>query len=109
MSQNIVGDIHQSIRGKTLPHLMLLAASNKKTIAYVHHSDHQEVEFLTYLEGTASPIWESWPIYVREDVLNPLWKVGSNVKIGEIDAQASVRMGMWFDIMYNLINHTLVI
>ena len=96
MTQNIAGANNQTIRGKTLPYLMDLASSIDNIVAIVKHPEHQEAAFLTYLEGTTSSVWDSWPIYIRKELLNPSWKVGSYVEIGDSDTQASVRTGMCF-------------
>ena len=57
-----------------------LASSDHRIVGFT--SDSVYAKFYTYLGGTASPISESWPTYIREDLFNPSWKEGSFLQIG---------------------------
>ena len=58
-----------------------LALSDHRIVGFT--TDSVYAKFYTYLGGTASPISESWPTYIREDLFNPSWKVGSHIQIGD--------------------------
>ena len=82
-------------RGKTLEEFKDMAISNRCIVAIIHNPLKQAAMFLTHLEGTISlkfRKWPSyarwdfsntqgWPIYIRKDLLDKSWGVGSYVKI----------------------------
>ena len=98
--KEIEGEGHR-FQGRNLKHLMDLASSDNRVLAIMKHPGSQVASFLSYLEGTASPksqSWpgyvredllnpQAWPVYVREDLIDPSWKVGSYIKLGENDFQ----------------------
>ena len=63
-----------------------LASSDHRIVGFT--SDSVYAKFYTYLGGTASPISESWPTYIRKDLFNPSWKVGSHIQIGDRNINA---------------------
>ena len=67
---------------------MNLARSDTRIVAFSMHPDQIMATFYTYLEGTTSPESDSWPVYVREDLNDPTWIVGSNVVIGDPGVRA---------------------
>ena len=82
-------------RGKTLEEFKDMAISNRGIVAILHNPLKQSAMFLTHLEGTISlkfRKWPSyarwdfsntqgWPIYIRKDLLDKSWGVGSYVTI----------------------------
>ena len=60
-----------------------LALSDNRIVGFTMRPDSVYAKFFTYLGGTASPISESWPTYIREDLFNASWKVGSYLQIGD--------------------------
>ena len=60
-----------------------LASSDSRIVAFAMHPQQIMAAFYTYLEGNTSPTSESWPIYVRSDLVDPSWIVGSAVEIGD--------------------------
>ena len=82
-------------RGKTLEEFKDMAISDGKIVAILHNPLKQAAMFLTHLEGTISlkshkwPTYarwdfsntQGWPIYIRKDLLDRSWGVGSYVKI----------------------------
>ena len=101
--QEIGGEGHR-FQGRTLEQLKNMAAADDRVVAIIKHPKTQMASFLRYLEGTISPPSKSWPVYVREDLLNteawhvyvrddllePSWKVGSYVKIVHSEVQGSI-------------------
>ena len=82
-------------RGKTLEEFKDMGVSNKGIVAILHNPLKQSAMFLTHLEGTVSlkskkwPAYtrydfsnsQAWPIYIRKDLLDKSWGVGSYVTI----------------------------
>ena len=82
-------------QGKSLEEFMDMAVSDVKVVAILHNPLKQAAIFLSHLEGIASPPskswpsyvrWDSsnpqtWPLYIRKDLLDRSWGVGSLVKI----------------------------
>ena len=65
-----------------------LALSDHRIVGFTMRPDSVYAKFFTYLGGTASPISESWPTYIRKDLFNPSWKVGSYLQIGDRNISA---------------------
>ena len=65
-----------------------LALSDHRIVGFTMRPDSAYAKFFTYLGGTASPISESWPTYIRKDLFNPSWKVGSHLQIGDRNIRA---------------------
>ena len=65
-----------------------LALSDRRIVGFTMRPDSVYAKFYTYLGGTASPISESWPTYIRKDLFNPSWKVGSHLQIGDRNIRA---------------------
>ena len=65
-----------------------LALSDHRIVGFTMRPDSVYAKFFTYLGGTASPISESWPTYIRKDLFNPSWKVGSHIQIGDRNINA---------------------
>ena len=65
-----------------------LALSDNRIVGFTMRPDSVYAKFFTYLGGTASPISESWPTYIRKDLFKPSWKVGSYLQIGDRNISA---------------------
>ena len=65
-----------------------LALSDHRIVGFTMRPDSAYAKFFTYLGGTASPTKDSWPAYIRKDVFNPSWKVGSHLQIGDRNIRA---------------------
>ena len=65
-----------------------LALSDHRIVGFTMRPDSVYAKFFTYLGGTASPISESWPTYIRKDLFKPSWKVGSYLQIGDRNISA---------------------
>ena len=74
---------------------MNLACSDPRIVAFSMHPDEIMATFLTYLRGYASPSSHSWPVYVRKDLNQPTWRVGSTVDIGDPDVRATSPTGLY--------------
>ena len=72
------------IDGHSLDKYMALASSDNRIVAFAMHPTTIMATFFTYLEGTTSPSSDSWPVFVREDLLLRKWRVGSYVDFGDI-------------------------
>ena len=69
-------------RGLTLSESEKLANTDDRIVAFTKHHRVQMTAFITYIEGTASASSSSWPLYVRADLLDTSWTVGSHLEIG---------------------------
>ena len=84
-------------QGKSLEEFMDMAGSDARVAAMLHNPLKQTAVFLSHLEGIASPPskswpsyvrWDSsnpqtWPLYIRKDLLDRSWGVGSLVTISK--------------------------
>ena len=83
MSYVEAGGTDNRVQKDKLEDYMKLACSDPRIVAFSMHPDEIMATFLTYLRGNASPTSHSWPVYVRKDLNNPTWTVGSSVNIGD--------------------------
>lgn len=81
------------VRKDNLEQYMSLASSDSRIVAITVRPDETLAYFLTYLGGTASPTRESWPLYVCKRLIDPNWRVGSKVSIGDRNVQAPIPTG----------------
>ena len=76
------GDMNRVYRSN-LETYQELASSDSRIIAFSMHPQQIMATFFTHLDGFTSPTSESWPIWVRSDLVDPNWLVGSAVDIGD--------------------------
>ena len=93
MTKVEAGGKSNRVRRENLAQYMDLAVSDTRIVAFSIHPDEIMATFYTYLEGSTSPTSESWPLYVREDLNVPNWKVGSHVNIGNYNHKAPCPTG----------------
>ena len=66
-----------------LSEYMQLGLTDDRIVAFAMHSDQIMATYFTFVEGYASLISQSWPIYVRRTVNNKSWAAGSFVSLGD--------------------------
>ena len=88
MTEVEAGGAGNRVRKEKLEEYIELARSDRRIVAFSMSGDESMATFLTYLQGKTSPGSDSWPIYVREDLNDPTWIVGSRVKIGDANINA---------------------
>ena len=82
------------VRKQNLEQYTDLANVDERIVAFSMHPDGIMASFYTYLAGNTSPKRHSWPVYVREDLIDSSWRVGFHVDIGDPTVEAPSPSGL---------------
>ena len=83
MNVRYVGGKSYLIWRRNLSEYIKLASNDERIVAFGMHPDQSMAAFITYVEGTASPMGWGWPLYVRRTLNNESWTAGSYVSLGD--------------------------
>ena len=96
MKRNIAGGEDNKLRKDNLEQYRALAASDRTIVAFATNKHETLARFYTYLEGTTSRMGgSSWPVYVCEDLIEPIWGVGSEIQLGNFNVVAPSPIGKY--------------
>jgi len=83
MNVRYVGGKSYRIWRRNLSEYIKLASNDERIVAFGMHPDQIMAAFFTHIEGSASPMGLSWPLYVRRTLNNESWTAGSYVSLGD--------------------------